>query len=281
MTVRTMAEIVRRLSEEAWGVQLPEEDHAAIGHTYLDVRERIYGARRLFDGNRAVRREFMRQFRLDYGSRVRWYVEGDTEDGALRSAFGEGSSVSIVNLQGNVVRGSLLAFRDALRDDIGNGVFSIVSLDADRADFILAARKAAEDDEICGQLYIHDPDFEFGNFDLVELEEIVWRVAESSGVDGSERRVLRRAVEDSKCARDFVRGVVAAIPQLVQLNKGSRWGHLLMEYALQRPKRADGSTRPIVDGAMTAVRAAGVSYNVTRKEHRVDPMTGRLVKRQP
>lgn len=279
--LRTMAEILRRMTEEAQGVQLPEEDHAGIGHTFLEVRERIYGARRLFDNNPAVRREFMRQFQLDCGSRVRWYVEGHTEYGALRSVFGEteGSPVTIVNLRGNVVRGDVLAFRDALRDDIKSGVFSIVSLDADRGDYVRAVRKAAHDDEICGHVYIHSPDFELGNLDVAELEEVVLGVAEARVSGPDERLRLHKAVEHAKSGREFMKGTVAAMPQLAQLGKGIRWGQLLMEYALDHPKRANGGTRPIVDAVRTAARGTDANYTATRKGYRVDPRTGRLVKR--
>ena len=52
-----------------------------------------------------------------------------------------------------------------------------------------------------------------------------------------------------------------------------------MEYAFENPKRADGAERQIMQAVKVAARATGYSYNVTRKEYRVDPKTGRLIQR--
>jgi hypothetical protein len=281
VSLRTMAEVLRRMTEKAHEVQLPEEDHAGVGHTSLEVRERIYGSRRLFDGDLAVRREFLRQFELGSGSRVRWYVEGSTEDAGLRAVFGEteGNPITIVNLRGNVVRGDLLAFRDALRDDVRNGVFSVVSLDADREDYARAARKAAEDDEICGHLYIHVPDFEFANFSRVELEEIVWDAAERGGAAPAERLQLHSAVAATASGGDFLRAAVRAIPLLARLGKGSAWGQLLMDYAFRYPRSQNGTERLLIQAVRVVTQATRVAYNITRKEYRVDPKTGGLAKR--
>jgi hypothetical protein len=278
--LRTIAEVLRRMTEQAHNVRLDEEDYAGIGQTFLDVRERIYGARRLFDDNRAVRRGFMRQFQLDFGSRLRWYVEGDTEEGALRRFFGEaeGHPVTIVNLRGNVVRGNALAFREALRDDLKSGVFSVVSLDGDRTDFVRAARKAAEDDEICGQLYINDPDFEFANFSVTELEEIAWRLAEAAG-EAESRIALRTAVATAKSGREFMEAATRAVPTLARLAKGREWGRRLTEYAFEHPKRETGAVRSIVEAVTAAARDVNANYNISRKELRIDPGTGRMVKR--
>ena len=223
----------------------------------------------------------MRQFQLDYGSRLRWYVEGDTEEGALRRFFGEaeGHPVTIVNLRGNVVRGNALAFREALRDDLKNGVFSVVSLDGDRTDVVRAARKAAEDDEICGQLYINDPDFEFANFSVTELEEVAWRLAEAAGEAAESRIALRTAVATAKSGRELMEAATRAAPTLARLAKGREWGRRLMEYAFEHPKRETGAVRSIVEAVTAAARDVNANYNISRKEFRIDPATGRMVKR--
>ena len=77
-----MAETLRRFSESTFGRELPEEDELGFG-MMRKVKAENYGSNRLLDGERGVANAFVRRFGLDYGVRVRWYVEGYTEWGAL------------------------------------------------------------------------------------------------------------------------------------------------------------------------------------------------------
>jgi hypothetical protein len=183
-----MAETLRRATEEAFSEHLSEEDQLGFGWTAPDFKRRLYGTDRLLDGDRGASNEFLRQFRLDFGVQTRWYVEGQTEYAALDSVLGgdRPTGIELVNLRGHVAQkaGRGVAFRDSLRSDLKAGIFSMVSIDGDRSDFVQAVRKAAQDDEICGGFFVTTPDFEFGNFTLHELEEILWEIA-SPGRGGS------------------------------------------------------------------------------------------------
>lgn len=279
--LRGIAETLRRMAEEAHQTELPEEDEKGFGHTFVDVRKRIYGSKRLFDGDRAPAQEFMRQQRIDFGTRLRWYVEGDTEYGALSSVFNKWnrSPITLVNLRGKVVERNILAFRDALRNDVSSGVFSFVSLDGDRSDFARAARKAAANDEICGRLLINSPDFEFSNFDISELEEIAWCAAIPEGLPNSYRHTLHTRLKNVNNAATFVHAVSRGLPTHSPLQKGIRWGEMLIQYAAEHPQRIDKSRRAIVEAVAEATRTASANYAASRAELKMDPVTGRMVKR--
>ncbi|HMN30640.1 MAG TPA: hypothetical protein PKE45_20985 [Caldilineaceae bacterium] len=95
----TMAEMLRRFAEAVFNVQLLEEDE--IGHGPLTKRskDQEYGSTRLFDGNRRSMKLFLRDWGLDYGTYLRWYIEGDTEMGALKWMFQANSTIELVNLR--------------------------------------------------------------------------------------------------------------------------------------------------------------------------------------
>jgi hypothetical protein len=281
--LRTMAETLRRAAEKVWSTTLPEEDELGFGGMLLDVKKEIYGSNRLLDGKRSVASEFMRQFGLDYGTRLRWYVEGDTEWSALYSIFERYSraGIEVINLRGQVVQKHVLAFRDNLRADIRAGMFSFVSVDGDMSEYLRAVRKAAEDDEICGMFFVSKPDFEFGNFALSELEEILWEIAIEHRAHQNGRLRLRHAIANAKSGKELLFVAVRALPVLNHVTKGEQWGEHLIQYALRHRERPDGTLRPIVDAVEMAFRSAYISYHPTRSRFRVDPETGKLVERGP
>lgn len=84
LILRTMAETIRRATEKAFNTQLREEDELGFGWMPENVKAKVYGSNRLLDGDENVAREFMRQYELHYGLRLRFYVEGATESAALR-----------------------------------------------------------------------------------------------------------------------------------------------------------------------------------------------------
>lgn len=83
-----MAEALRRAAEEVFGEHLKEEDELGFGWTPASMKEQLYGSPRILDAGRKVMNEYLRQFSLDYSVQIRWYVEGDTEYGALDYAIG-------------------------------------------------------------------------------------------------------------------------------------------------------------------------------------------------
>jgi hypothetical protein len=133
MYLLTIAETLRRATEKANGILLPEEDELGFGWTPLDMKKNLYGSNRLLDGDRKAAGEFLRDFRLDYGIRLRCYVEGDTEYYALKALLDDYNAtwVQLINLSGQVVekRGRGIAFRESLRNDLNAHIFSCVVVD--------------------------------------------------------------------------------------------------------------------------------------------------------
>ncbi len=283
----TMAEMLRRVAEDVFNVQLPEEDEKGFGWTPPNSKKRIYGSNRILDGDRRIANEFMRQFGLDYGVRVRCYVEGDTEYGALESVLDQYGAIDLVNLAGSVVqkRGKGVGFRESLRSDLNNGIFSIVVIDGDRADNIRAVRKAAEDDAICGMFFISEPDFEFANFTRSELEEILWDKLNERGVsDPSSRQKLKEIVTGTKSGKEILYAAKKEFPELYHVDKGRSWGKILMDYAGKHPEMPDQQTqnkktRPILEIVQVTVLGLSANYISSRSSQRVDPRTGRPVPR--
>ena len=310
--LRTMAEILRRASEEVWSTKLPEEDEIGIQASTAEGKARFYGSARLFDRDRNVAQEFMRSFGLDYGLRLRWYVEGDTEYGALKWFISnrKAKGLEIINVRGNVIQslGRGVSFIDSLREDINQCIVSFISIDGDLSSNIKAVRSAAEREEMFGNFFNSTPDFELHNFTLSELEEVLWEFACQKGANPSERVKLTGAIEtwrkeiesladvsqhtqaskrrDNKSASKekhridaLLAAAKAALPQLDGLEKGERWGARLMKYAWEHPTRSDGIDRPIIDAVRRSRRTLKLSYQAMKRRYRTDAQTGDLVLR--
>ena len=290
LLLRTMAEMLRRATETSFHVTLREEDELGLGWVPENVKKELYGSNRLLDGDERVAEEFMRQYKLHYGLRLRFYVEGATEADALRYAFQTigAKYIEVINLGGAVAqkRGKGVAFRENLRSDIDMHVFSMVLIDGDRdSDFVRAVKKAALDDDICGSFYVSNQDFEFANFELWELEEIVWEWAleedKENTLTEKDRLPLHEAIKDVKNAEEFIKQAKKALSQLNDLAKGERWGRKLIDFAGKHRKHPlrQGQQRQVIEAIQTAVRAKGLNYKRSRKEYKVDENTGQPVKR--
>lgn len=283
----TMAEMLRRIAEEVFHIELPEEDEKGFGWTPRDSKKKIYGSNRILDRDRRVANEFMRQFGLDYSVRVRCYIEGDTEYGALESVFVRYGSIELLNLAGNVVqkRGKGVGFRESLRSDLDKGIFSVIVIDGDRHDFIRAVRKASEDDEICGMFSISKPDFEFANFTRSELEEILWNILKEKEISTVEsRQKLKEVIAGTNSGKEILSSAKKSFPALNHVDKGKPWGRILMDYAWKNPEILDEQTkkkkvRPIIEIVHIAVHAVRANYQSSRRKYKVDPQTGRQVPR--
>ena len=70
-----------------------------------------------------------------------------------------------------------------------------------------------------------------------------------------------------------------ALPELCAVSKGADWGRRLMKYAWEHTDW-EGELKPVVKAVRIALFARSYSYNVSRKENYVDPLSGQLVKRK-
>jgi hypothetical protein len=287
LLTRMMAEMLRRASEDVFGVRLPEEDEMGASVLAPDARarlkERRYGSCRVL-GDRETQREFVRLQGLDFGPRVRWYVEGATERGALAEVFGEQGEegVVLIDLRAQFGRRKNkideMRFGESLRQDVDAGVFSYVSLDADNEDTLRAVRTAAKNGRFFGPFFAARPDFELGNFTMAELGEVLWRKAKEAGAPDSAREEFLSAVRGANSGRQLFEKAHEALPGFLgRFEKGEEWGRRLMAYAVEHPEDEQGEKRPIVEAVDSAFSALGANYQRMRDTHRVHPESGRLL----
>jgi hypothetical protein len=276
-----MAEIIRRAAEDALGEELPEEDEMGFGQWMAGARKSIYGSERVFDSSRETRREFLTSMGLDYGVKVRCYVEGETEFGALTSAVGEAGGTEFINLRGQVVekRGKGLSFAASLKNDRKFHIFSVVVLDQDRADYIRALKKAATDGSFFGRFFVSCPDFEFANFTVSELTDVLLDLAGRDCDQVPSRNEILPLVASAKSGKQFFD--VLKQYGLYETGKSETWGVALMNCALQnqelpRNHKNAGEKRPVVEISRLLVNARDAGYLRSLEALRVDPDTGDL-----
>jgi hypothetical protein len=284
MVLLTMAELLRRGCEKAFSVQLKEEDELGFGMWFPGAKMQIYGTDRITDINNTTKTQWLRVFGLSSGLRLKWYVEGETEYYALDSVLGEFGPIEFVNLRGKVVQKGIIAFRENLLNDIKASLYSFISLDNDRSDFLRAVQKAAESDEICGMFFVSDPDFEFQNFSLSELEEILYSYCQDN-TPGEilDRNEFHNAIKDVKNAEQLL-AAAKKYTKNPYIGKGAEWGRRLMLYAQNNLDMDDNDgtkiERPIISAVGSAVRSCSSNYLVTKQEYKTDPITGKFAKRE-
>ncbi len=274
LVLSAMAETIRRQTEDTFGTRLDEEDEVGPSPKFKSFKVEIYGSNRLLDGDETPRREFLRSFDLDRGVRLRWYVEGETEAGALERFVEEYNLsylIQVVNYRGQIKRGRTEAFYEDLERDLNAGVFSYVSVDGDDKDVVRVVKNADLDHLICGKTFVSSPDFELANFTLGELEEVVWKMTtehdNSLNASQEDRFRLHNALQGCGSGKELERVAREVLPPgSERFSKGARWGQYLMEHAMLQPRFPDGSERPIVNALWEAVTARRSSYQVTRDQ---------------
>ncbi len=262
-----------------------------------DSKRRAYGTHRLLDDEEAMR-DYVRMQGLDTAARVRWYVEGETERGALSEVFEKRGDrrVALVNLRAQFGqrKGRIDAsgFRERLRQDLNEGVFSLVSVDGDDAGVRRIVRGAIEDGDLFGEAFVSKPDFEIGNFEPAELGEVLWRWIreEEEGRRGEEgdgpalqeddKALLLSAVESAENNGQFFdRAYDALKEQAAGFDKSEEWGRRLMAHATEQPETGKGHRRPLIEAVDRAYDLAQANYSAFRANNRTDPETWGLVPR--
>jgi hypothetical protein len=292
LLLRTMAEMLRRATEEVFDNQLREEDELGLGWMPEDVKETIYGSNRLLDNSQAGS-VFARRYGLNYKPHVHLYGEGNTEYGALNSFF-KTMGIPVTNLHGLIKEGKSMVtfFRDSLRSDIRDHMYSLVVIDGDVPENVKIMESAArnnqtsEEDGIFGRFFLSQPDFEIANFEIEELEEVLWIWVGGESPSQADREQLHSHVKDTTGSTEFFKGVKHAaalsLPQLVGYDKCAAWGEELMKFAWEHPFKQNRK-RQIIEAVELAVRWEKINsmerYEVSKKSYMVDPKTGDLVTR--
>lgn len=185
MCFLAMAEIIRRAAERAIDEKFPEEDESGFGAWRGEARRSIYGSERILDAPLKVRRSFLTGMGLDYGVKVRCYLEGHTEHGAMTSGAFDCAGADFINLRGQWIqaKGKGLSFLESLENDIKSQVFSVVLLDSDISHNVHALQTAVKSGKFFGRFCIALPDFEFHNFTVDELVRVARELAAQGRVE--------------------------------------------------------------------------------------------------
>jgi len=280
----TMAECLRRNLENAFQKKYPEEDECGFGEVFRSAKLLLQSSTRVLDGDRVVANQFLRRFGLDYGIRVNVYVEGDTEFEVLNSEFSTNSSVLIINLRGQFKekQGKGVSFRESLRNDIKSKIFSLILLDGDVSENYRAVKKAAKTDQICGMFFISKPDFEFENFKADELVKVLFQLSLENGLKVPSFEKIKEHTSKVNSAKAFFSVLRDQFPIFSSISKGKNWGKALVKYARENPNGkefGDESDRLINRVIKIIYKIFSVSYEVTRKEYKIDPESGKLIER--
>ncbi|WP_110514079.1 hypothetical protein [Herpetosiphon llansteffanensis] len=280
LCIRNMAEIIRRGGEDIYNIELLEEDDARYGPYSKEVKITRYGSGRLFDNNRKVISEYLKQARLDYGVRLRWYVEGKTEYAALKKLVNiyDISDIEIRNLGGRFIEKNSLAFRESLEQDMDSRIFSFISLDGDRSDNLRVVSNAAKDELFLGFFFVSKPDFEVANFNIIELAEVLWSMVPELHNDLDMKNSLIEIVSDSTNAKEFFDKALSISNQF-RVGKGEAWGEKLMEYAIEHPT-LNGKKRQILESFDISFTAEHDRFMHTKESCVIDHISGKIVKRK-
>ncbi len=283
-----MAESIRRPAEDAFGVPLPEEDEIGPGQWFPGARKMLYGTDRVFDAPKQYLRDYLNVFGLDFGVKVRCYVEGATEYGAIEHAVGDFGHVQIIDLQGKFAEkgGKGLAFAESLDADKQAGVFSVILLDGDLSDNVRLVQRAAMEKRFTGSFFIASPDFECANFSALELIEVAFSLKcsnelESESTEALKKELLGRSSE-VRSSKDFFR--LLKTYGLAEVRKDKQWGKALMIRANEQPNfSADdlraGKMRPIVEAVKVVLKIENVGFQRSLAAEYVHPTSGRMVPR--
>lgn len=282
MHFSSMAEVIRRAFERLLNCELPEEDEIGFGQWMEGARNSLYGTDRIFDATRTVRRNYITVMGLDFGVKVRCYVEGETEFGALAAAVGDTGGIDFVNLRGQVAerRGKGLAFADSLKNDQALQIFSVVVLDEDCTDNVRALRAAATTGNFFGRFFISSPDFEFANFTSTELLQIALDLSERNAAAFPEGCEGYRALIATNSGKAFMQAFKKHGGE--DISKSEAWGQALMRRAIAAPRLPSdhpsaGQERPVVTTAKMLINARQAGYAASASGAAVDPATGDIV----
>lgn len=279
--IRHLAEVIRRgfevVNAEVW----PEEDR--IGHWPPGARRHAFGSERLLDDELRSKPYLANQFGLFTGSAARWYVEGDTEYGAILCMLQDPwvYGVDLVNLQGNIKseKGNIaLKLGDALKADRNLRRFSLITFDDDVAENKKAIRLQIEQGNVVGSITANKPDFEFANFTIQELAEIAASMDETEGFAGG---VVRCAdwtgITNAKAFEDRYKRISERKRPL----KGKQWGESLAKYAKEHPRRSDDDRkRPLVHDVWAASVGWNLEYDFQKDNFTFDPTTFEPISRK-
>jgi hypothetical protein len=282
-TLYDMAEVLRRYLESYHDTELLEEDDARHGPGGPAAKERLYGAPRTADFDRAVFRRIARRFDLDPQARTTWFVEGYTEVGFIERLSQHlhldlpQSGVEVMNTRGlgslakDHLRGLLERYR---REE----TFVFISADQDDGgNHLRQLRIYGAEGLASAGFRVWRRDFEEENFTLEDLALAANFYAKRDGIDTEITAEDIRAVVESGGERRVPVG--DALERLWRRayfygGKGIRWGEALADWLFESGAlTSEGgyqSERPIVETMRRVLRGQWSDYQATAQLCTID-----------
>ena len=249
-----IAEVIRLFLEKVSDKPLVKEWHPN-GHPETPWVERIYGSQPKF-GSPDFLRPVVRHFGLDPAFRMRWLVEGDTEEGfilryAERLGANIGEFVTIRNFGGD---GSFQRQIPAIDADLQAAreeqCFVTLTFDDDLTDTRSRLESLVQNGLVNVRFVLNKPDFELQNFTVAQLVLVatIW-ASDLSKPIGMNQETLAQKV--SQRIEEKNEGFQRALNSVLYLNgdrqfklsKGAEWGKRLADCLLKtRNSELDSGT---------------------------------------
>lgn len=265
MWLRHIAEVLRHAYDELYDDRLAHEDEA-FGYWYPNMREWAYGSEYPLENVPEMVRRILPHWGIAGSPRVRFYVEGETEEGALEAGLESslGFGAEVVNLR---AQGWGTWLRQELENDVAAKRLSLFMLDNDRSDAIRALKAHARDGLIVGMVFVNDPDFEIACFTKEELVKATGYYETEAGmsdleplkVEDFDGIITAKEFEERYCK-------LRIAPSL----KGKAWGAALMKVAFDSKR---GEANRLVHAWACASRAITTDYQAQKSRSPIDPAT--------
>ncbi|TMO29664.1 hypothetical protein CWC28_05715 [Pseudoalteromonas sp. S4492] len=274
--IRHIAEVIRLGFESIHKVEWPEED-IAFSQWTSEARERAYGSIFPIKDSAKSKPHLAFEFGLHTGSIVRWYLEGETEYFAANHMLPGASNVGIelINLKGAVGKekaNAALRLSDNLKQDRKLRRLSFITFDTDVRPVVKAINQQLTKNVIVGYVNANNPDFEFGNFTLNELIEVVCQLEIENDNDVS--RIKEEDWSEVKTGKAFEAKYKSFSYVSNNVLKGPKWGVALAKYMLEKPYIAETQKiRPFYETFRNSLIALRVKYEYQERYFRIEPDT--------
>jgi hypothetical protein len=265
--IRHLAEVIRLAYDELYDDRLVHEDEA--GSQWVEgARAWVYGSEYPLENPREMIRRVLPRYGIDSSPRVRFYVEGDTEEGAMEEALQGylGYGIEIVNLKSRGWDDWLLL---QLQKDVEASRLSLIMLDGDRKDHIEAIRRRATEGRIVGMVFLNTPDIELGNFSIEQLVRATQLYETELGLEGPPLDVA--AFEGVASGRSFAKTYEDL--RLSRGIKGAAWGRALVKVAYEDREHDGDETNGLVYAVACAHRAMTTDYDASKRMYRINLIT--------
>lgn len=268
MWIRHMAELIRLAYEEVYSEKLPHED-VAFGIWFQGMRESLYGSEYPLENIPEMVRRMTPRLGIASSVRVRFYVEGDTEEGALEAGLTGflGYGVEVVNLR---AQGWGTWLQQELENDVQANRLSMFMLDRDRKEPLKSLRFYAESGLIVGMVFQNEPDLELGCFSISQLVEATKYYEAAMGADfPTELKVsdFEGASTGGQFSARYQKLRLAPSP------KSKLWGEALMQAAFDSPGEEEAEGKRLVQAVMCAIRGTTADYEYIAKHYPINPIT--------